>query len=125
MIGERMNPLRHGIEWLVDGSGCPAAVLQDQARLEALFAQIVAVMRLNPVGLPVWHRFPATSGITGLWMLQESHLTIHTFPEFGSVCCNVFCCTHRPPADWRAVFSRCLEASTVRVQEVTRPYAPV
>ncbi len=29
---------------------------------------------------PLWQVFPAPGGITGLWLLAESHLAVHTYP---------------------------------------------
>jgi S-adenosylmethionine decarboxylase len=34
--------------------------------------------------------------VTGVWLLSESHLAIHSFPEFRSACLNLFCCRERP-----------------------------
>lgn len=63
-----------------------------------LFREIVAEMNLRPLGEPMWHRFPPPGGVTGVWLLSESHLTIHSFPEFRSIRLNVFCCRERPSA---------------------------
>ena len=115
----------NGIEWLVDVSGCPPAALQDREKIEALFETVVHEMQLNPIGRPVWHQFETTLGITGLWMLRESHLAIHTFPEHGAACFNLFCCTHRPAMDWEPLFARHLEAEVIAVKEYERAYAVV
>ena len=79
----------NGMEWLVDIFGCPADVLQDRRTMSALFNTVVREMRLHPMGDPVWHQFPTTKGMTGFWMLLESHMTIHTFPEYESACFNL------------------------------------
>ena len=71
-----------GIEWLVEAFGCSQAALQDQATMKRLFDLIVSDMGLKPLGEPVWHQFPETGGITGVWLLQESHLAIHSLPEY-------------------------------------------
>src|SRR5262245_41069821 len=70
----------NGIEWLVDAQGCHPARLANVETLEALFAAIVKDLSLCIVGDAIWHVFPTTSGITGLCLLAESHLTVHTFP---------------------------------------------
>src|SRR5439155_27056543 len=69
-----------------------------------------------------WHRFPSPGGVTGMWLLSESHLTIHSFPEFGSVCLNPFCCRQRSALDWRARLTDRLGAKLVQVNELRRPY---
>lgn len=111
-----------GTEWLIETFGSPPETLRSNERLGALFASIVAGMGLKPVGPPVWHQFPDTGGFTGVWLLQESHLTIHTFPEFRSACLNVFCCTRRPALDWPARLRDWIGATDVQVREFERHY---
>ncbi len=111
-----------GIEWLLEVFGCPEEVLRSQAILARLFQTIVSRMKLKPVGDAVWHHFPDTGGITGFWLLQESHLAIHSFPEFQSACLNVFCCSKRCALDWESVLSKILQAEEVRIREYVRVY---
>lgn len=92
--------------------------------MRALFACIIAEVGLNPVGESVWHQFPAPGGVTGMQMLAESHLTVHTFPEHGSACFNLFCCTPRARWAWEGRLSDLLGAGDVRVRVVERAYAP-
>ncbi len=114
-----------GVEWLVDAGGCDAEALRDVARLEALFRRVVADLGLHPVGEPVWHRFPGPAGVTGVWLLSESHLACHSFPEHGSICLNLFCCRPRPAFDWQQTLTEALGARNVLVRAVERDYAPV
>jgi len=113
----------NGMEWLVDIFGCPANVLQDRRTMSALFNTVVREMRLHPMGDPVWHQFPTTKGMTGFWMLLESHMTIHTFPEFESACFNLFCCSPRTGIDWQSMFSRMIQATSVSIRECPREYS--
>jgi S-adenosylmethionine decarboxylase len=108
-----------GIEWLVDGSGCSPTRLRDRASVLALLDRIVRDMDLHVVSTAV-HAFGGHAGITALYLLAESHLTIHTFPEAGTATLNVYCCTPRVPAAWRALFAEHLGASDVDVREIRR-----
>ncbi|MBI2901031.1 MAG: S-adenosylmethionine decarboxylase [Planctomycetes bacterium] len=114
----------HGIEWIVDATGCPPAHLRDRDRLERLFERIVEELDLHPVGRPAWHRFPDAGGLTGFWMLQESHLAVHTFPEFGSLCVNLFCCRPRRAWEWEARLAQWLGARRVSVRSFERDHGP-
>ena len=112
----------NGIEWIVEAHGCSAASLADLSVLRGLFERIIADLNLRPVGETQWHQFPQTGGITGLCLLAESHLACHTFPEFGSLCLNVFCCVPRAEWDFSAHLRETLGATSVTVRSMVRPY---
>jgi S-adenosylmethionine decarboxylase len=111
-----------GCEWIVEAHGCDARALADVNSLEQLFARIVDGMKLHPVEPSTWHQFPGTGGVTGLSLLAESHIACHTFPEYGSLCLNVFCCRPRPDWAFETELRRSLGASSVQVRRVERPY---
>jgi S-adenosylmethionine decarboxylase len=112
-----------GREWLVEAHGCRPGALADVDALRALFARMVADLGLHPVGDALWHRFPGPGGVTGLCMLAESHLTVHTFPEHGSLCLNLFCCRPRPEWNFEAQLRDRFGAEAVSVRALERPYA--
>jgi S-adenosylmethionine decarboxylase len=108
-----------GIEWLVDGHDCAPAMLRDRAAVLALLDRIVAAMGLHVISTAV-HVFPGAGGVTALYLLAESHLTVHTFPETTTATLNAYCCQPRPPAPWRELFGELLGARDVTVTEHRR-----
>ncbi|MGH9665921.1 MAG: S-adenosylmethionine decarboxylase family protein [Bryobacteraceae bacterium] len=115
-------PAMCGREWVVEAHGCEPSALQDLPRLQALFAQLTEDLALRAVEEPRWHTFPGAGGVTGLSLLAESHLACHTFPEYGSLCLNVFCCSPKPDWRFRDYLTREFGANSVCVRRIERPY---
>ena len=111
-----------GLEWVIEAHGCDTRTLVSQPALSGLFAAIIADMELHPVAPGSWHQFPGAGGITGLQLLQESHLACHTFPEFGSMCLNIFCCRPRPRADFETLLAKSIGARSVSVRCIDRNF---
>jgi len=109
-----------GTELLIDAIACDPARLRSREALVSLFATIVRDLDLHPLA-GAWHTSPEPGGgITGMLLLSESHLTIHTFPERGAAAINLYCCRRRPDWDWETHLAIALGASTVRVREAAR-----
>ena len=113
----------NGREWIVEAFGCKAERLGNLHTMQLLFAAIIRDMSLNVVGHEQWHAFPAPGGITGACILAESHLTVHTFPEHGSLCLNLFCCTPREPWHWSERLAEHVGATRVEVRVLEREYS--
>ncbi|MBC8085813.1 MAG: S-adenosylmethionine decarboxylase [Phycisphaerae bacterium] len=115
----------NGREWVVEAFGCEPERLCNSAVLHALFNAMIADLALHPVGEAQWHTFPPPGGVTGVCILAESHLTVHTFPEHGSLCLNLFCCTPREPWDWAPRLAEHVGATHVSVRVLEREYVEV
>lgn len=113
-----------GALWAIEAMGCDPSRLRSREALELLFADIVAALRLHPVAPAAWHQFPGGGGLTGFLLLSESHLAVHTFPEHGSLCLDLFCCRPRPEWDWAGSLRRHVGATDTRVRSLARDYVP-
>ena len=89
-----------GLHLTADLRGCaPAGALMTvPATLRSTCLAAVASAGLTPVG-ELFHRFAAVpdersaaSGITGVVLLAESHLAVHTWPEFDAATLDVYVC---------------------------------
>jgi len=109
-----------GTEWLVDAEGCSAELLRDIEAIRGVCDEVITELSLRVVGEPMWHQFPPPGGVTGLYLLTESHLACHTFPETGLATFNLYCCRPRPPFAWEERVQALLGASRVTVRTATR-----
>ena len=71
--------------------GCPPSPpMQAAGALRALCLDATHRAGLNPVG-DTFHQFDP-HGVTGVVLLAESHLAIHTWPEINFVSIDVYVC---------------------------------
>src|SRR5690606_32756971 len=70
-----------GQHLLIELHGCDPVVLDDVARIERLMRAAAERARANVV-TSVFHPF-VPQGVTGVVVIEESHLSIHTWPEHG------------------------------------------
>lgn len=113
----------HGCEWVIEALGCDHDRLKDLSLLQSAFADLIGGLSLHPVSDAQWHQFPGAGGITGLCLLAESHLACHTFPEFSSLCLNIFCCRPRPEWEFEKYLRDKFGASEVHIRRLDRSYA--
>ena len=84
----------------LSGCRCDPALLTDAAALEAVCtaavaaAGLVQVNRLFHTFAPGRDALAPGSGITGVVLLAESHLAVHTWPELASVTLDVYVCNY-------------------------------
>ena len=73
---------------------CPPALLRDSAALKDACVRFATNADLTVVG-EHFHTFADAGGVTGLVLLAESHLAIHTWPELNAVTLDVYVCNFR------------------------------
>lgn len=89
-----MNPhqLREtlGYHLLVELYDCPHALLDDPLRVEA--AAIEAARQAGvTIVQSVFHQF-SPQGVSGVLVIAESHISVHTWPEKGYAAVDLFTC---------------------------------
>lgn len=77
--------------------GCPSAVLDDASLLSEILRKAAAISNTQLLNLHV-HPF-ATQGVTALALLAESHIALHTWPEYGYAAVDLFACGTRARPD--------------------------
>ena len=109
-----------GTEWIVDAEGCAPESLRDAGLILRLCEQVIADLDLKVVGQGLLHEFPSPGGVTALFLLKESHLACHTYPETATATFNLYCCRERPDWEWEKNLSRLLGAERVSVRVAAR-----
>jgi S-adenosylmethionine decarboxylase len=112
-----MKPL--GRHVLAEIYGCDFEVLDDIRRVEEIMvgAALAAGAQIREV---VFHKF-SPQGISGVVVISESHLTIHTWPELGYAAVDVFTCGDNVnPWDACQYLAREFQARHMTAQETKR-----
>ena len=79
-----------GRHYVYDLFNCDRDALDDLKSVEAALEQGAIEAGATVVG-KVFHKF-APQGVTGVVIIAESHLSIHTWPEFGYAALDIFTC---------------------------------
>ncbi len=70
-----------------------------------------------------FHTFGAGKGVTGVVLLAESHITIHTWPEYGFAAADIFMCGDAAPQRALEVIQLALAPVSCVVQTIRRGHA--
>lgn len=92
-----------GLQLTADLRGCAAArpILTDATALAELCRDAVREAGLTAVA-ELFHPFPAAGGITGVVLLAESHVAVHTWPEHAAATLDVYVCNRTHDNSGRA-----------------------
>jgi len=101
-----------GLHLLVDFEGCHG--LDDAALIEAALCEAAAACGATLLSVHL-HRFGEGAGVTGVALLAESHISIHTWPERGFAALDIFMCGRCDPRLALPVLERRLAPSASRV----------
>ena len=104
---------------LAEVYGCSFKVLNDVRKVEEIMvnAALEAGAEIREV---IFHKF-SPQGVSGVVVISESHLAIHTWPELGYAAVDVFTCGDRVNP-WDAVnyLKEFFGASDMEAKEVER-----
>jgi S-adenosylmethionine decarboxylase len=85
-----------GLHLLADFYGVSAPLLRDAGALEALL-RAAARQAGAQVLAGHFHTFGEEDGVTGVVLLSESHISVHTWPESGFAAIDIFMCGSADP----------------------------
>jgi len=103
---------------LAEYHGCDRDLLEDVEGVRALLEAAARAAGATVVQ-SVFHRF-SPQGVTGVVVLEESHLSVHTWPETGYAAADLYTCGDcRPEAAHEVLFAG-LCAARAEVMQVAR-----
>ncbi len=111
-----MNAL--GIQILLDLKQCDRNVLDDMPYIREALVTVAEETGATIVGQS-FHKFDPV-GVTGILAIAESHISIHTWPEYGYAAVDIFTCSDNFKARQAAEFLiqrfGCKEPSIVEIR---------
>jgi S-adenosylmethionine decarboxylase len=86
-----------GVHFMLDGYGCPPALLKDASLLKTMLHEVPVAMGMHIISEPTVVEVGPKNrkdpgGLSGFVLIAESHLSFHTFPERGFVTIDVYTC---------------------------------
>ncbi len=108
-----------GRHLLVELSGCDRSLLNDQEKLREHMCEAVRCSGATIVET-VFHRYNP-HGVSGVIVIAESHISLHTWPEYGYAAVDFFTCGDAvDPYKAHDYLKDKLGATTAQVNEVRR-----
>jgi S-adenosylmethionine decarboxylase len=82
-----------GTHTLIELHRCDAGLLNDEVRLRSVMLEAVRRSKAHIIK-DVFHSF-SPHGVTGVVVIAESHVAIHTWPEYSYAAVDVFSCSEK------------------------------
>lgn len=99
--------------------GCDPKALDSTRVVFDVLRKAAKASKASPIHSACRHFDP--QGVTGIMMVQESHFSVHTWPEAGYAAVDAFTCgTKCDPLRAVEVFKEGLRADSVEVMEIVR-----
>ena len=105
-----------GVHLIVDVHG--AQGLDDIDLIEATLRRCVSAAQATLLHIHLHHFQP--NGVSGVAVLAESHISIHTWPDAGYAALDVFMCGKADPDACIPVLREAFKAKRVDVDEILR-----
>jgi S-adenosylmethionine decarboxylase len=96
-----------------------ATRLDDMALMEQTMRSVVAEIKATLLHIHL-HHFEPNGGISGVAVLAESHISVHSWPEKGFAAFDVFSCGDSTPEKAVNILQQAFSAESVKVTALKR-----
>jgi S-adenosylmethionine decarboxylase len=112
-----------GRHFLVEYHGCDPKVLNHKERIKEVMIEAANICGATVLDSS-FHNF-SPHGVSGMVVIAESHIAIHTWPEFGYAAVDIFTCGTKVDP-WKAYnhIKVCLDSRETNVREIERGEFP-
>lgn len=112
-----INPI--GMHLIMEASNCDSIIINDLQQVEDAARKAAEITGATVLHVKS-HNFEH-QGITSMILLSESHLTIHTWPEFNYAAIDIFTCgNHCKPMLAIAVIEELFQPGKINIREILR-----
>ncbi len=111
-----------GTHLLLDCWG--ASKLDDLAHIEATLRKAVEIAEATLLHLHL-HHFTQNGGVSGVVVLAESHISIHTWPERNYAALDIFMCGDTQPDKTIGIFKAAFEVKNMTITKHFRGIDPL
>ncbi|NES85026.1 MAG: adenosylmethionine decarboxylase [Moorea sp. SIO2B7] len=109
-----------GTHLVVDAWQAPSDLLNDPERIRRALIESISAGEATLIDLCV-HQF-SPHGVTATATLAESHIAIHTWPEYGYFAADLFFCGQGKPAEALKFLQSALQAKQLTIKEIERGF---
>ncbi len=108
-----------GRHYIVESSGCDPKVIGSVEKVQQILVRAAEI-----AGATVWaisfNRFPP-SGVSGVVVISESHISTHTWPELGYGALDIYTCGRKVDPEKAVLYAvEAFGATTSHITEITR-----
>lgn len=108
-----------GYQKTIDFYGCCSTKINSRELIETTLLKAAQLMQLTVVNATI-HEF-SPIGISGVIVIEESHIAIHTWPEYHYVAIDIFTCNESYDLDKGILFLKtAFEAQRLEEKNITR-----
>ncbi|MEM1124474.1 MAG: adenosylmethionine decarboxylase, partial [Bacteroidota bacterium] len=107
-----------GKHYLLELYDCPADILSDPKFIGEKMKKAAQVMKASIVESTFHHFNPL--GVSGVIIIKESHLTIHTWPEYGYAAVDIFTCGKIDMDNGISYLRKALKSEKVEIKKLGR-----
>ncbi len=82
-----------GFQTFMEIYGCPKELIDNQEYVKEVLLQVAKKLNFTVVDTLIHHFSPI--GVSGVIVIQESHIAVHTWPEHNYVALDFFTCNQQ------------------------------